>query len=71
MKKEVKMPEQKAYLVVISDKDIRIINEAAELSALEFDSVEEAEKVTIFEIAIKKKIKFDAKVTKVKLNLSE
>ncbi len=62
------MPDKIAYLVMVSDKDIRILNEIAEFEDLEFNSVEEAENVKIFEIEFKKKIKFN---TKISLDISE
>jgi len=62
------MSDKTAYLVMVSENDIRILNEPSEFSALEFNSVEEAENVSIFEIEFKKKVSFN---TKVKLNISE
>ena len=57
---------QKGYLVT-NGKNIQLLHNLSEVAALEFDKVEEAENLTIFEIEFKKKIEFKAKV---KLNIS-
>lgn len=63
-----KMPEtQKGYLV-IDGKNIQVITNLEEVLNLEFETVEDTNNLTIFEIEFKKKIKFKAKV---KLDVSE
>jgi len=57
--------KQKAFLV-IDGKNIQVINNLAELSNLEFQTIEDTKNLTIFEIEFKKKIEFK---TKVKLDM--